>query len=75
LAPYQFGGKYTDDVWVESPEKTYDSLGMDSVDGRVLSTTQTPAGYHGGFEGSSSQFSEISNTHFLMYNPMVHKNN
>jgi hypothetical protein len=48
---------------------------MDSVDGRVLSTTQTPAGYHGGFEGSSSQFSEISNTHFLMYNPMVHKNN
>jgi hypothetical protein len=28
LAPYQFGGKYTDDVWVESPEKIYDSLGM-----------------------------------------------
>jgi hypothetical protein len=28
LAPYQFGGKYTDDVWVERPEKTYDSLGM-----------------------------------------------
>jgi hypothetical protein len=27
-SPYQFGGKYTDDVWVESPEKTYDSLGM-----------------------------------------------
>jgi hypothetical protein len=26
--PNQFGGKYTDDVWVESPEKTYDSLGM-----------------------------------------------
>jgi hypothetical protein len=22
------GGKYTDDVWVESLEKTYDSLGM-----------------------------------------------
>jgi hypothetical protein len=24
LAPYQFGGKYTDDVWVESSERTYD---------------------------------------------------
>jgi hypothetical protein len=28
LAPYQFGGKYTDDVWVESLEKPYDLLGM-----------------------------------------------